>query len=86
MWGREMEWRQYVREGPTAADDSLSSRVLALCLWYRAWCYTGFVLASVVIAWATPIAPWFWGYCVGATTVVVGIRLLQIESLMLDSR
>jgi hypothetical protein len=79
-----MELKPYVRNGPDAADDSLSSRVLALCLWHRVWLYAGFVLVSVVVAWATPIAPWFWGYCVGATTIVVGIRLLQIESLRVD--
>ncbi|WP_380675744.1 hypothetical protein [Salinigranum sp. GCM10025319] len=76
-----MEWRRYVRDGPAAAGDSPASRALALCLWHRVWLYTAFVLVSVVIAWTTPIAPWFWGYCVGATTVVVGARIFNVESL-----
>jgi hypothetical protein len=81
-----MKWRQYVRDGPAAADDSPSSRVLATVLWYRVWLYVAVVGVSVTVAWMAPIASWFWGYCVGAATIVVGIRLLQIESLMLDPR
>ena len=80
-----MELKRYVRDGPAAADDSLSSRALALCLWHRVWLYAAVLVVSVTAAWMAPVAPWFWGYCVGAVTIVVGIRLLQIESLQFDS-
>ena len=81
-----MEWEAYVRNGPAAADESLSSRLLALCLWYRVWLYIGVLVVSVTAAWSAPIAPWFWGYCLGVITAVIGARLFNIESLTLGSR
>jgi hypothetical protein len=82
-----MEWKTYVRNGPAAADGSLRSRALATCLWHRAWLYLGFVAASVTVAWLAPVlAPWFWGYCVGVVTAVVGARLFNVESLTLGSK
>ncbi|WP_152040341.1 hypothetical protein [Salinigranum salinum] len=81
-----MGWREYVRDGPDAAGDSSLDRVIALCLWHRVWAYTAFLLVSVVVAWTTPITPWFWGYCIGAITVVVGARIFNVESLQIDPR
>jgi hypothetical protein len=81
-----MELKTYVRDGPAAADDSLSSRLLALCLWHRVWLYVAFIGVSVTVATLSPIAPWFWGYCVGVITAVVGARLFNVDSLTLDRR
>ena len=80
-----MDLREYVRDGPAAAGDSRLSRVVAVCLWHRVWLYVVFLTAGLVVAWWTPIAPWFWGYCVGVVTAIVGARLFNIESLTLDS-